>query len=35
MENKFNLIKSIIPNEKFIINNTEIKTEYGGWWLLS
>ena len=35
IENKFNLIKAIIQNESFIISNTEIKTEYGGWWLLS
>ena len=32
IENKFNLIKSNILDEEFIINNTEIKTEYGGWW---
>jgi hypothetical protein len=34
MENKFNLIKSNIPTNDFMINNTEIKTENGGWWLL-
>jgi len=35
MENKFNLIKLIIPNENFMIENTDIKTKYGGMWLLS
>ena len=34
VDDKYNLIKIIIPYENFIIKNTEIKTEYGGWWLL-
>ena len=34
IEKKFTLIKCTIPLENYIINDIEIKTEFGGWWLI-
>ena len=34
IENKFTLIKCEIPKKHFIINNTKIRTELGGWWII-
>ena len=34
IEKKFTLIKCRIPLENYIINDIEIKTELGGWWLI-
>jgi hypothetical protein len=34
IQKKFTLIKCTIPIENFYINDIEIKTEFGGWWLI-
>jgi hypothetical protein len=34
INNKFNLIKTILPIDDFMIDDSQIKTEFGGWWLL-